>query len=256
MQFTIEALRRNHRQALKSLRVGNFLHSALAAVEVVRKELGAAFPEDLKEPLEVLKQAHQDLVTLTVEMEFRMRYMLRAGVLQRAVLPDDKLPFTKGDLKHLLTDSPLEMRTVFTESRLFPFKGKPDLTSAERAMARTPDEASPRDPGSQRRKSSPQKIAPKDELSDDGDSPMRDDPRTPAPNYQRRESTAIQGSISSAAPTVSSSQSKLDPGRSASEVEDFRMDQDPFDLNDTEPLKSPRSVIILPNADESYDDTA
>ena len=255
-QFTIEALRRNHRQALKAVRVGNFSHSALAAVEVVRKEYGAAFPADLKEPLEVLKQAHQDLITLTVEMEFRMRYMLRAGVLQRAVLPDGSLPFTKTDLKHLLTDSPLEMRTVFSESKLFPYEGEPDLTFAERAMARTPDEASPKDPGSQRRKSTPQKIAQKDGLSDDGDSPMRDDPRTPGPSYQRRESTAIQGSVSSAAPTVSSSQSQLDPGRSASEVEDIRMDQDTSDLNDTEPLKSPRSVIILPNADESYDDTA
>ena len=124
-------------------------------MEVVRKEIGAAFPKDLEEPLEVLKQSQRDLITLTVEMEFRMRYMLRVGVLQRAVLPGDKLPFSERDLKHLLTDSPLETRTLFAESRLFPFEGKPDLTTAEKAMARTPDEASPREPGSQRRKSTP-----------------------------------------------------------------------------------------------------
>ena len=85
---------------------------------------------------------------------------------------------------------------------------------------------------------------------------MRDEFRTPGLNYQRRESTAIQGSVSSAAPTISSSQSQPDPGRSASEVEELRMDQDPFDLNDTEPLKSPVSTTMLPNANESYDDTA
>ena len=85
---------------------------------------------------------------------------------------------------------------------------------------------------------------------------MRDDFRTPGPSYQRRESTAIQGSVSSAAPTASSSQSQPDPGRSASEIEDLRMDQDPFGLNDTEPLKSPTSTTMLPNADESLDETA
>ena len=126
-------------------------------------------------------------------------------MLQRVVLPDDTLPFTTGDLKHLLTDSPLETRTLFAESRLFPFEGKPDLTTAERAMARTPDEASPRDPGSQRRKSTPQKIAQNNGLSDDVDSPTRDDFRTPVTSNQRRESTAIPGS-------VSSSQSQLNPG--------------------------------------------
>ena len=55
---------------------------------------------------------------------------------------------------------------------------------------------------------------------------------------------------------LSSSQSQPDPGRSASEVEDLRMDQDLFDLNNTELLKSPVSTSMLPNANESYDDTA
>ena len=105
VKFAIETLRRNHREALKAVRVGNFAHSALAAVEVVRKEMGAEFPKDLVGPLELLKQSQRDLITLTVEMEFRLRYMLRAGVLEQAVLPDDKLPFSANELRHLLVDS-------------------------------------------------------------------------------------------------------------------------------------------------------
>ena len=105
-----------------------------------------------------------------------------------------------------------ESRTLFSPSSLFPSEGKPDLTSAEQAMARMPSDAVLRDPNRHRRKSTPQKVAHNDGLNDDGDSPMRDDSSTPVTSNQRREFTAIPDSVSSAVPIVSTSQRQLDPG--------------------------------------------
>ena len=75
---------------------------------------------------------------IVYDLEFKLRYMLRSGVIQFNMGQQTELPMSGQRLKQLLTALPGNSRTLFTANEDFRDEGPPDLTEKEQAMARTP----------------------------------------------------------------------------------------------------------------------
>ena len=85
-------------------------------------------PEPIKQTIELLTDSFNDLMPIVYDLEFKLRYMLRSGVIQFSMGRQTELPMSGQRLQQLLTALPGNSRTLFTANEDFRDEGPPDLT--------------------------------------------------------------------------------------------------------------------------------
>ena len=138
VSYTLESIRRVHSQTHRLLRVSNHTATGIESLATLQGMQPVPLPELIKQTIELLTDSFNDLLPIVFDLEFKLRYMLRSGVIQFSMGPQTELLMSGQCLQQLLTASPGKSRTLFTANNDFRDEGPPDLTEQEQAVARTP----------------------------------------------------------------------------------------------------------------------
>ena len=139
VSYTLESIRRIHSQAHRLLRVSNHTATGIESLATLQGVQQVPLREPIKQTIELLTYSFNDFLPIVFDLEFKLRYMLRSGVIQFNMGQQTELPMSGQRLQQLLTALPGKSRTLFTVNKDFRDEGPPVLTEQEQAMARTPN---------------------------------------------------------------------------------------------------------------------